>query len=118
METHLDQIQVVSILEQPYAGEAFPGHDQINDTLGVPEVAIKQDWHDWRESLHGNNIALRELVGEKGPDYARANLHFALLEFWSMRTADEDVLARHPAAGQRPAPVTTHPHREAHLVSE
>ena len=31
METHLDQIEVVSILELPYAGEPFPGHDQIND---------------------------------------------------------------------------------------
>ena len=46
------------------------------------------------DSLHGNNVALRELVGQEGPDYARKNLHFALLEFWSMRTADEEVLAR------------------------
>ena len=133
METHLDQMDVVSILEQPYAGEPFPGHDRLNHTLGVLEVAIKQDWHDWRgalqhmkgvyvihdqetgkpyvgsaygdtgiwarlcqyvDSLHGGNRALRELVGKQGPDYARANLRFALLEFWSMRTADEHVLAR------------------------
>lgn len=133
METHLDQIEVVSILEQPYAGEAFPGHDRINHTLGDLEVAVRQDWHDWRgalqhmkgvyvihdqetgkpyvgsacgdtgiwarvcqyvDSLHGGNTALRELVGQKGPEYARTNLRFALLEFWSMRTADEHVLAR------------------------
>jgi hypothetical protein len=133
METHLDQIEVLAVLEQPYAGEAFPGHDQINHTLGVLEVAVKQEWHDWRgalqhmkgvyvihdvetgkpyvgsaygdtgiwarlceyvDSLHGGNVALRELVGQKGPDYARANLRFALLEFWSMRTDDEHVLAR------------------------
>ena len=30
LETHLDRIEVVSILAQPYAGEPFPGHDQIN----------------------------------------------------------------------------------------
>lgn len=110
METHLDQIEVVSILEQPYAGETFPGHDQTNHTLWVLEVAVKQDWHAWRgalqhmkgvyvihdqetgepyvgsacgdtgiwarlcqyvDSLHGGNVALRELVGQKGPDYAR-----------------------------------------------
>jgi hypothetical protein len=133
METHLDQMEVVAVLEQPYAGEAFPGHDQINHTLGVLEVAVKQDWHDWRgalqhmkgvyvihdvetgkpyvgsaygdtgiwarlcqyvDSLHGGNVALREVVGQNGPDYARVNLRFALLEFWSMRTDDEHVLAR------------------------
>lgn len=131
-ETHLDQIEVLSILEQPYAGEPFPGHDRINHTLGVLEVAVKQDWQDWRgalqhmkgvyvihdletgkpyvgsaygetgiwarlcqyvESLHGGNVGLRELVGQQGPDYARKNLRFALLEFWSMRTSDQDVLA-------------------------
>ena len=30
LETHLARIEVVSILPQPYAGEPFPGHDQIN----------------------------------------------------------------------------------------
>jgi len=133
MEKHLDQIEVLSLLEQPYVGEPFPGHDQLNHSFGVLEVAVKQDWHDWRgalqhmkgvyvihdsqtgkpyvgsaygdtgiwarlcqyvESLHGGNVALRELVGRQGPEYARTNLHFALLEFWSMRTDDAHVLAR------------------------
>ncbi|MGO9151836.1 GIY-YIG nuclease family protein [Mycobacterium sp.] len=133
LKSHLDHIEVVSILEQPYAGEPFPGHDRLNHTLGVLEVAVKQDWRDWRgalehmkgvyvihdvetgkpyvgsaygdtgiwarlcqyvDSLHGGNKALRELVGQKGPEYASSNLRFALLEFWSMRTADEHVLKR------------------------
>lgn len=132
-ENHLDNIEVVSVLEQPYAGEPFPGHDRINHTLRELEVAVKQDWHDWRgalqhmkgvyvihdvetgepyvgsasgdtgiwarlcqyvDSLHGGNVGLRELVGQEGPEYARANLRFALLEFWSMRTGDDHVLAR------------------------
>jgi hypothetical protein len=132
-ETHLGHIEVLSILEQPYAGEPFPGHDRINHSLGVLETAVTQEWNDWRgalqymkgvyvihdietgkpyvgsaygdtgiwarlrqyvDILHGNNVALKELVGKKGPDYARANLRFALLEFWSMRTSDEEVLAR------------------------
>ena len=46
------------------------------------------------DSPHGGNVALRELVGQKGADYARANLRSALLEFWSMRAADEDVIKR------------------------
>lgn len=133
METSLDQMEVVSVLELPYAGEPFPGHDQINHSLRVLEIAVRQDWSEWRgalqhmkgvyvihdvasgkpyvgsaygdtgiwarwceyvDSLHGGNVELRELVGQMGADYARANLHFSLLEFWSMRTADEHVLAR------------------------
>jgi hypothetical protein len=42
IETHLDQIEVVSVLERPYAGERFPGHDRFNHTLGVLEVAVRQ----------------------------------------------------------------------------
>lgn len=133
LETHLARIEVVSILPQPYAGEPFPGHDQINHTLGELEVVIAQRRPDWQgalqhmkgvyvihdqvtgrpyvgsaygdtgiwarlgeyvASLHGGNLTLRELVGRKGPEYARTNLRFALLEFWSMRTSDEHVLAR------------------------
>lgn len=133
MEMHLDRMTVVSVHAEPYAGEAFPGLDQINHTLGVLDIAVRQDWHDWRgalqhmkgvyvihdfqtgkpyvgsacgdtgiwarlcqyvDSLHGGNKDLRELIGQKGADYARANLSFALLEFWSMRTADDHVLKR------------------------
>ncbi|PRC42621.1 hypothetical protein C6A85_000000109555 [Mycobacterium sp. ITM-2017-0098] len=133
MENYLNHMDVVTVLEQEYAGEPFPGHDRINHSLAELEVAVKQDWHDWRgalqhmkgvyvihdietgkpyvgsaygdtgiwarlsqyvDSLHGGNAGLRELVGQRGPEYARANLRFALLEFWSMRAADEDVLKR------------------------
>ena len=34
------------------------------------------------------------ICSQLGREYARANLRFALLEFWSMRTSDEHVLAR------------------------
>jgi hypothetical protein len=33
-------------------------------------------------------------IDHEGREYARMNLRFALLEFWSMRTSDEHVLAR------------------------
>ena len=39
-------------------------------------------------------MGLSALVKEKGRDYARNNLSFALLEFWSMRTEDQHVLDR------------------------
>jgi hypothetical protein len=133
LEAQLARIEVLSILPQPYTGEPFPGHDQINHTLGELEVVFAQHRPDWQgalqhmkgvyvihdqltgkayvgsaygdtglwarlgeyvASLHGGNVALRELVGEGGPEYARANLRFALLEFWSMRTSDAQVLDR------------------------
>jgi len=133
LETHVDRIEVVTILPQPYAGEPFPGHDKINHPLGELEVVVAQqrpDWHGalqhmkgvyvihdqvtgkpyvgsaygdtglWARlskyvtTLHGGNLGLRELVDREGRDYARANLWFALLEFWSMRMPDDYVLAR------------------------
>ncbi|WNG95007.1 GIY-YIG nuclease family protein [Mycobacterium sp. ITM-2016-00318] len=133
LDTHLDHIAVLSIREHTYAGETFPGHDRINHTFGTLEVAIKQDWHDWRGALqgmkgvyvihdqetgkgyvgsatgdtgiwarlseyvaklHGGNKGLVELVGQKGPEYAKANLRFALLDYGPMRTPDEKVLER------------------------
>jgi hypothetical protein len=51
MENYLDQMDVVSVLDTPYAGEPFPGHDRIHHSLGVLETAVKQDWHDWRGAL-------------------------------------------------------------------
>jgi len=133
MEKHVDQFTVHSILDAPYAGEAFPGHDQINHTFAELEVVVAQSRADWRValqhmkgvyvihdretgepyvgsaygdtgiwerlrqytgSLHGGNVGLASLVDEKGRDYVRNNLSFALLEFWSMRTEDQHVIDR------------------------
>ena len=133
MESHIDRFSVHSLLDSPYAGEAFPGHDQINHTLAELEVVIAQNRPDWRialqhmkgvyvlhdrttgepyvgaaygdtgiwdrlrqysQTLHGGNVGLSALVADKGSDYVRSNLSFALLEFWSMRTQDQHVLDR------------------------
>ena len=133
METYLDQMELVAVLEQPYSGEKFPGHNQINHTFDVLAAAVTQDWPDWRgalqylkgvyvihdqktgksyvgsaygsdgiwsrlcqyvNSLDGGNKGLKELVGQKGPDYMKQNLRFALLEIMPMKTADDDVLGR------------------------
>lgn len=133
MENQLDQMTVHSVLAEPYTGSPFPGHDQINHTLGELQVVIRQDRPDWRvalqhmkgvyvihdqrtgepyvgsasgdtgiwqrltdyaQTLHGNNKGLIDLVAREGEEYARENLRFALLEFWSMRTEDTHVIAR------------------------
>ena len=67
---------------QPYVGSAYG------------DTGIWQRWSRYAETLHGDNVGLRDLVEREGVEYARQNLQFALLEFWSMRTEDQHVLDR------------------------
>lgn len=73
-------------------------HDQITGARYVGsaygDTGIWQRWSTYVQTLHGNNVGLKELVDAKGPDYFRDNMKFALLEFWSMRTDDAHVLER------------------------
>jgi len=133
MESVLPTMTVSSILEEPFAGDPFPGHDRINHSLADLQAVVAQARADWRialesmkgvyvihdketgqryvgsaygdtgvwqrwatyaATLHGGNVGLRELVEEKGEEYYRTNMRFALLEYWSMRTGDDHVLER------------------------
>jgi hypothetical protein len=133
METVLPATTVSSILEEPFAGEPFPGHDRINHSLVDLQAVVTQARADWRialesmkgvyvihdketgqryvgsaygdtgiwqrwatyaATLHGGNVGLKALLEEKGDEYYRTNLRFALLEYWSMRTDDDHVLQR------------------------
>jgi len=133
MESVLPTMTVSSILDEPFAGDPFPGHDRINHSLADLQVVIGQARADWRISLesmkgvyvihdretgqryvgsaygdtgiwqrwttyattlHGGNVGLEQLVREKGEEYYRTNMRFALLEYWSMRTDDAHVLER------------------------
>lgn len=67
---------------KPYVGSAYG------------DTGVWSRWNTYVDSLHGHNRELRELVGAQGADYARDNLSFALLEFWSMLTPDSEVLER------------------------
>lgn len=133
MESVLPTMTVSSILEEPFAGDPFPGHDRINHSLADLQAVVAQARADWRialesmkgvyvihdtetgqryvgsaygdtgiwqrwttyaTTLHGGNIGLKELVEDKGEEYYRTNMRFALLEYWSMRTDDDHVLQR------------------------
>ncbi|MFI5429610.1 GIY-YIG nuclease family protein [Aeromicrobium sp. UC242_57] len=133
MESILDEMTVAAILEEPFLGDPFPGHDKINHALADLQMVVKQNRPDWRialeqmkgvyvihdqvtgsryvgsatgdtgiwarwssyaQTLHGGNRGLVDLVAEKGEEYFRTNMKFALLEFWSMRTDDGHVLGR------------------------
>ena len=73
-------------------------HDQTTGARYVGsaygDTGIWQRWSMYAATLDGNNIGLEELLDEKGAEYFRANMRFALLEFWSMRTDDSHVLER------------------------
>ncbi|MDN4163495.1 GIY-YIG nuclease family protein [Nocardioides abyssi] len=133
MESVLPTMVVSSILEEPFAGDPFPGHDRINHSLADLQAVVAQARADWRialesmkgvyvihdketgqryvgsaygdtgvwqrwatyaATLHGGNVGLKQLVDEKGEEYYRTNMRFALLEYWSMRTDDDHVLER------------------------
>ena len=51
-------------------------------------------WSSYATTLHSGNKGLVDLLAEKGDEYYRTNMRFALLEFWSMRTDDRVVLDR------------------------
>jgi hypothetical protein len=81
---HMKGVYVIhdQVTGEPYVGAAYG------------DTGIWQRLCDYCETLHGNNEGLKELVARKGVEYAAANLRFALLEYWSMRTEDSHVLAR------------------------
>ena len=133
MESALPAMAVASILEEPFVGDPFPGHDRINHSLADLQAVVSQARADWRvalesmkgvyvihdqetglryvgsaygdtgiwqrwatyaATLHGGNVGLKALLDQKGDEYYRTNMRFALLEYWSMRTDDDHVLQR------------------------
>lgn len=101
----LGQIEVaVSQQRQDWRGplENMKGvyviHDRVSGKRYVGSAygdeGIWARWEQYAASRHGGNIDLRDLVARKGDDYARENLFFALLEYWSPRTDDEFILDR------------------------
>lgn len=80
METHLDHIEVVSILSLPYAGEPFPGHGRINHSFGVLETAHGQPNVMRRYVLPRGPIAKRldHCSGETGPKKGELDPNLAL----------------------------------------
>ncbi len=51
MELVLPAMTVSSILEEPFAGDPFPGHDRINHTLADLQAVVSQSRADWRVAL-------------------------------------------------------------------
>lgn len=74
-------------------------HDQTTGQAYVGSAYSKVGllwarWGQYSANLHGNNVKLRELAGKMGSEYMLKNMRFSLLEFWSERTPDQEVLNR------------------------
>ena len=51
MESVLPTMTVSSILEEPFAGDPFPGHDRINHSLADLQAVVSHARADWRIAL-------------------------------------------------------------------
>lgn len=51
METVIDDMTVSSVLEEPFVGDPFPGHEQINHSLADLQAVVAQNRPDWRIAL-------------------------------------------------------------------
>ncbi|PZQ10790.1 MAG: hypothetical protein DI565_19630 [Ancylobacter novellus] len=65
-----------------YVGSAYNG------------VGIWSRWSGYVTSGHGWNVALVELLANKGVAYARENFRMTLLEAWPYRTEDRIIIGR------------------------
>lgn len=59
LESHFDQMQLQEVLSETYAGESFPGYENINHDFGMLEAIYRTDRLDWRAALfHAKGIYL------------------------------------------------------------
>lgn len=63
LENYLDQFEVMEILPQPYSGEAFCGHENIDHDFNVLEAIFKTERGDWKSAL--SNIKGVYLIFDK-----------------------------------------------------
>lgn len=83
----LESTKGVYVLHDRRTGKSYVGS-------ACGDTGIWTRWGQYIATGHGGNIDLRKLVEREGIDYVRDNFTFALLEYWSMRTADDFVLER------------------------
>ncbi|MBO1765448.1 GIY-YIG nuclease family protein [Allobranchiibius sp. GilTou38] len=83
----LESMKGVYVIHDKETGQRYVGS-------AYGDTGIWQRWATYATTLHGGNVGLKELLEQKGSENYRANMRFALLEYWSMRTDDEHVLER------------------------
>lgn len=83
----LESMKGIYVIHDKETGQRYVGS-------AYGDTGIWQRWATYAVTLHGGNVGLKALLEEKGDEYYRTNMRFALLEYWSMRTDDDHVLER------------------------
>jgi hypothetical protein len=83
----LESMKGVYVIHDTGTGQRYVGS-------AYGDTGIWQRWSYYASTLHGDNDGLKKLLEQKGEEYYRTNMRFALLEYWSMRTDDHHVLER------------------------
>lgn len=68
MESVLPAMTVSSIIEEPFTGDPFPGHDRINHSLADLQAVVGQARADWRialESMKGVYVIHDKETGQR-----------------------------------------------------
>lgn len=68
MESVLPTMTVAEIVEEPFAGDPFPGHDRINHSLVDIQAVVAQARADWRialESMKGVYVIHDKETGQR-----------------------------------------------------
>ncbi len=86
-KTALQNVKGVYLIVDKATGKKYVG-SAYND------IGIWSRWSDYVSTGHGWNVALVELMTEKGVAYARENFRITLLEVWPYRTEDQIIIGR------------------------
>ncbi|MFE6645044.1 hypothetical protein ACFVJS_00680 [Nocardioides sp. NPDC057772] len=68
METVIDDMTVSSLLEEPFGGDPFPGHDQINHPLADLQTVVAQNRPDWRIALESMKASTSSTTRRRAAD--------------------------------------------------
>lgn len=68
-EKHYASIEVVELLAAPYGGEAFPGHDRINEPFASLESIVRSQKPDWKAALENTKGVYLIVDSETGRQY-------------------------------------------------
>ncbi|TFZ57114.1 GIY-YIG nuclease family protein [Methylorubrum sp. Q1] len=85
--TALQNIKGVYLIVDKSSGKKYVG-SAYND------IGIWSRWSAYAATGHGWNVALVELIADKGIAYARENFRMTLLEAWPYRTEDKVIISR------------------------
>lgn len=86
-KTALQNVKGVYLIVDKSSGKKYVG-SAYND------VGIWSRWSGYVTTGHGWNVALVELMADKGVAYARENFRMTLLEAWPYRTDDRIIIGR------------------------